>query len=169
MLYRDPPTADAALFAYLASVIAGVAAFALVVVWLMQPMVIPNGGLAAFEKERRPTAWLALRSPDIDLDESAVALASKENEKQGLRSVADSNRIAPPTASPKATASVAPSKVAAAAPRPKAKHVAKVQRRDYGPDPRNAPRDAPRNAWAYAPDGARGPFGGYSGFGSWFR
>jgi hypothetical protein len=166
MLYRDPPTADAALLGYLASVIAGVAAFALVVVWLMQPAVIPNGGLAAFEQERRPTAWLALRSPDIDPDESAVALASKENEKQGLRSVADGNQVAPPTASPKATASVTPSKVAAAAPRPKAKPVAKVQRRDYAADARNAPR----NAWAYAPDGARGPFGGgFGGFGSWFR
>src|SRR5687767_7174787 len=144
MLYRDPPTADAALFVYLASVLSGVAAFALVGLWLTQPTVIANGGLAAFEKERaKPSVALPRRSPDIDLGESAVALALEENEKQGLRSVADSNQVAPPLASPKA-ASVATSKVADAPPRSKAKvankRVAKAQRRDV--DPRNDPRNA---------------------------
>ena len=161
MLYRDPPSADAALIAYLLSVVAGVAAFALIVIWLMQPTVIPNGGLAAFEKERRSTPWLALRSSEVDTEQSAIALALQENETQGLRPLASSSQSTQSVASPK-PAAVTRAKVADTATRPKPKRVAKVQRREYGPDPRNNPR----NAWAYAPNGGFGPFGG---FGSWFR
>jgi hypothetical protein len=156
MRHQPPPTADTALLAYLVGVLSVVAAFTLVAVWLMQPTVLPNGGVAAFEKERRSTALLARRSPEVDVEQSAIALAKQENEKQGLRPLVAANRLAQSDAPSKA----ASSKVAEATPRPpKSKRPARAHRPDYGP--------SARNAWAYAPHGGYGPFGG--GFGSWFR
>jgi hypothetical protein len=159
MRHQPPPTADAALLAYLISVLSVVAAFTLVAVWLMQPTVLANGGVAAFEKERRSTAstgLLARRGPDFDVEQSAIALAKAENEKQGLRPFVGANRLAQSDALSKASPKVAD----ATPPRPpKSKRVARAHRPDYGP--------APRNAFAYSPSGGYGPFGG--GFGSWFR
>jgi hypothetical protein len=159
MRHQPPPTADTALLAYLISVLAVVAAFALIAVWLMQPTVLPNGGVAAFEKERRSTASTALlarRAPEFDLEQSAIALAKQENEKQGLRPLVAASRLAQSDAPSKASSKVTD----ATPPRPpKPKRVARAHRPDSGP--------APRNAFAYSPSGGYGPFGG--GFGSWFR
>jgi hypothetical protein len=157
MRHQPPPTADTALLAYLASVLSIVAAFVLVAVWLMQPTVLPNGGVAAFEKERRSTALLTRRAPEVDVEQSAIALAKQENEKQGLRPLVAASRLAQSDALSKASSKVAD----ATPPRPpKSKRPARVHRPDYGP--------SARNAWAYAPPhGGYGPFGG--GFGSWFR
>jgi hypothetical protein len=157
MRHQPLPTADTALLAYLVSVLSIVAAFVLVAVWLMQPTVLPNGGVAAFEREKRSPVWLARRGPEFDGEQSAIALAKQENDKQGLRPFAGANRLA--LSDPLSRA--ASSKVAEATPPrpPKPKRPARAHRPDYAP--------SARNAWAYAPHGGYGPFGG--GFGSWFR
>jgi hypothetical protein len=165
---HDLPTADGALLAYLLSVIAIVATFALLVSWLLGPKVLTNTGLAGFENERRPRVARVLRPADFDMEQSAVAIASQENEKQGLR--AEARQVAQSSlASKLASTKVGPgaSKVAQVTQtRSKPKRVA-----IRGHRPNYAYVPAPRNAWAYAPNGGgHGSFGGFSGFGGgWFR
>jgi hypothetical protein len=156
MLHQGPPKADTALLAYLVGVLSVVAAFALVIVWLMQPTVLPNGGVAAFEREQRSTVALARLAPEFDTERSAIALAKQENEKQGLRPLVEVSRLAQSGA----PSNAASTKVAETTPaRPKPKRPARAHRPGYGP--------YARNVWAFAPYGGYRPFGG--GFGSWFR
>ena len=88
-----------------------------------------------------------------DVEKSAVEVAARENEQQGLLPLTVADQTQPYTRpTPKAA------NVAVARP-PKAKRVAKVQSRNSVPDS--------RDAWAYAPHGR--PVAPVGEFGSWLR
>ena len=149
MSFSTEPTPDRALMVYLLCVVALMGSAAASVYWLMQPTVLVNAGIAAFDGERRVPVVLTPVAPDND--RIAVATALHENEKQGLQSIAS---VAPTAETAPASARVA----RAVEPRPKAKRTAKVQRRQLA--------SRLRNAWAYAPSASFGPFGGF-GPGMW--
>lgn len=142
MSHSAAPTPDKALLLYLLCVVALMGTVAASVYWLMQPTVLPNAGIAAFDRERRVP--IVLTPIAADNDRIAVATALHENEKQGLQSVASVT----PTAEP-ATPSARVAR--AVEPRPKTRRTAKVQRREFA--------SRLRNSWAYAPSTSFGPFG----------
>jgi hypothetical protein len=143
----EPPSADNALLGVLIGVLSLVSVFALCMYWGMQPTVLANAGAVAFEKDKSVAIMLASRPTIDEIEQSEVAAARRENENQGLPSVAVASR------EPRAPEQ----KIAKAIPRTptKPKRVARVQRPDPGP--------FGRNAWAFAPMGARS----FGGFGSW--
>jgi len=149
MSHQAAPTSDAVLLVYLLSVLLFMAMASMIVYQVTRPTILPNAGIAAFEREKRlpvilpPTPWR-------DVEKSTLEAAAHENELQGLLpvTVADQSQSRPvPTV---ATVMVA---------RPRAKRVAKVQVRNRVPDG--------RDAWAFAPHGR--PFSSSDRFGSWFR
>src|ERR1700754_1299891 len=100
MRHHAPPTADNALLVYLAGTLSFIGVFVLVMSWLVQPKVLPNAGLAGFEKERRATVGLARLAPEVDIEAAAMTFARQENEKQGLRSVVTTQRASQPSPPP---------------------------------------------------------------------
>jgi len=146
----EPPKADNALLGFLIGVLSLVSIFALCMYWGTRPTVLANAGAASFEKDKSVAIMLASRPTTDEIERSEVAAARRENESQGLSSVA--------LAAHKPQTEPA-QKLAKAAPRTpaKPKRVARVHRPDPGP--------FGHNAWAFAPMGGR-PFGG---FGSWDR
>jgi hypothetical protein len=153
----ETPRADNALLAYLIGVLALVSIFAFCMYRGMQPTVLANAGAAAsesnvstvgFEKDRSVVVMLASR-PTIDrIEQSEVAAALKENERQGLENVA--------FASHKPQKESA-QKLAKAPPRTPAKPRQVVRMQRPGPGPFG------QHAWAF------GESRSFGGFGSWYR
>jgi hypothetical protein len=143
MFMSDPPSSDGPMLAGLSAVVSAMIGFAILMYWAMQPTVLPN---APFELAAQPNPIVlrAQQTVSVDIEQSAVALAARENERQGLRPA------------PAATAEPAPAQaLAQAAPKPaKPKRVvAKAPRRD-------AERAYATNWWG----GGHSFFGG---FGNW--
>lgn len=65
-------------------------AFAALMVWLTQPTVIPNAPYDLAEAQRRTPIILraASAAPAPDLEQAAIAMATQENQIQGLRPIA---------------------------------------------------------------------------------
>ena len=152
MSHQVAPTSDTVLLVYLLSVLLFMTTAGVIVYRMTRPTVLPNAGVAAFEREKRLPVILPATSWQ-DVEKSAVEVAARENEQQGLLPLTVADQTQPYTRpTPKAT------NVAVARP-PKAKRVAKVQGRNSVPDS--------RNAWAYAPHGR--PVAPFGEFGSWLR
>lgn len=148
MLQADPPSSDAAQLVALSAVVSVMIGFGMVLYWLMQPTVLPN---APFDLAKQHTPVIVRATPQApppDVEQSAIAMAARENELQGLRPILAAGTAAEP----------APTQaLAQAAPKPaKPKRVvAKAPRRD-------AERAYANNWWG----GGHSVFGG---FGSWYR
>src|SRR5262245_2227345 len=157
MPHYKPPTADNALLGFMLAVLSTVACFGLFVYWLLQPTVLVNAGVEAFASKRTTAAILT--SAALDIETPAIALAQKENERQGLRPVALA--AAEPSAARPAPA---------AAPVAKASVKKRVVRREPWDDDRSFHRGDDwsfhrRSAWASDNFGRRS----FGGFGNWFR
>jgi hypothetical protein len=140
------PTADTVLLVFLLSVLLFIVTAGWIVHSLAQPTVLINAGVASFEREKRVP--IILSSPYWqDAEQSAVALALRENEQHGLQLLVVANPSEQHKPPP-----IKIAKVAAARP-PKVKRAVK-DRRHYA-------RPYWRDAWAYAPHG--------NAFGSWWR
>ena len=152
MPHQAAPSSDTVLLVYLLSVLLFMTAAGVIVYRMTRPTVLPNAGVAAFEREKRvpvilpPTSWQ-------DVEKSAVEVAARENELQGLLPLTVADQTQPYTQPPPKAANVAVARP------PKAKRVAKVQGRNNVPDS--------RDAWAHAPQGK--PFAPFGEFGSWLR
>jgi hypothetical protein len=149
MLESDPPSSDAALLATLSAAVSVMIGFGLLMYWLMQPTVLPN---VPFDMAEQRAAPIILRvtpqTPPFNVEESAIAMAARENEIQGLRPALAASTVSEP-APPQAHAQATPK-----AAKPK-RAVAKAPRRD-------AERAYATSWWG----GGHSPFGG---FGSWHR
>jgi hypothetical protein len=149
MSRSDPPSGDAALLVGLTAVVSAMIGFAALMYGLMQPTVLPNAAFDVAGQEKRAPIILRstpqAHSPDVEL--SAIALAARENEIQGLRPIALAK--AEPAAS-FAQAAVNPTAKAA-----KPKRVAA-----------RAPR---RDAGAYYASNWWGGGQSFGGFGGWYR
>jgi len=141
---------------YLLGVLIFMVASGATVHWVTRPVVLPNLAVAAFERElRAPTILSSSAWQDVEnAEESAVEVASHENEQQGLQPLGVANQgdqhLAPP---PTKAATVAAVRV------PKVKRVAQARPRLTTP--------YWRNVWAYAPSGRSSKPAG--GFGLWLR
>jgi hypothetical protein len=160
MPHQAAPTSDKVLLVYLLSVLLFMATAGVIAYRITRPTVLPNAGVAAFEREKRVRVILPSTSWQ-DVEESAVEVAARENEEQGLLPLSVADQTQPytrptPQAATRSTPKAA--NVAAARP-PKTKRVAKVQNRNSIPER--------RDAWAYAPQGR--PFAPVGESGSWFR
>lgn len=152
----EPPTADNALLGFMLSVLAAVGCFGLFVYWLLQPTVLVNAGVDGYASKRASAAILTVVAADIET--SAIALAQRENERQGLR--------------PVALAAIQPSAAPAADPAPIAKASVKkrvVRRERWDDDWSSHRRDDwssnRRSGWGSDNFGRRSS----GGFGDWFR
>ena len=122
--------------------------FGLLMYWLMQPTVLPD---APFDMAEQRTPVILRVTPQMlppDVEQSAIAMAARENEIQGLRPALAANTVSEP-APTQAYAQATPK-----AAKPK-RAVAKAPRRD-------AEHAYATNWWG----GGHSPFGG---FGSWYR
>lgn len=158
--HQAAPTSDNVLLAYLVSVLLFMATVLGIVYQIAQPTVLPNGGVAAFEREKRMPVTLSSLSSQ-DAEQAAVEMAFRENEQQGLSPLtvakqADKDALLTHRAASIET--VRAPNIAAVRP-PKVKRVAKVQARARAPQG--------QDAWAYAPHGRT--FAPLSGFDSWLR
>ncbi len=155
----ESPKADNALLGYLIGVLTLVLIFAFCMYRGMQPTVLANAGTAAVERnmgtlarerDKSVVVLLASRSTIDQIEQSELAAALSENEKQGLERIA--------LASHKSQKDPA-QKLAKVLPRTpaKPKRVVRVQRPDPGP--------FGQHAWAFGSTGSRS----FGGFGSWYR
>ena len=152
MLEPDPPSAETALLVGLSAVVSGMIGFAVLTYWLMQPTVLPNAPYDMAEHFKPAPIVVRALSKTIppDVEQSAIAVAARENEIQGLRPIALAQaesaipvaREAAPTTTPK------PAK-----PR---RVVARVPHRES--------RHALASTWWGA-----GPSQTFGGAGSWYR
>jgi hypothetical protein len=149
MLMSDPPSSDAPLLAGLSAAVAVMIGFGMGMYWLMQPTVLPNAPFELAGQRAPVISRLAPQASLPDIEQSAVAMAARENDIQGLRP-ALAARTASEPAPTQAMAQAAPK-----APKPK-RVVAKAPRRD-------AERAYATNWWG---GGGHSFFGG---FGSWYR
>jgi hypothetical protein len=148
MFMSNPPSSDAPLLAGLSAVVSAMIGFAILMYWAMQPTVLPN---APYETTAQASpAPIALRAQTlvVDIEQSAVTAAARENERQGLRPIVTAAAAEPAPA--QALAQALPPKPA----KPK-RVAAKAPRRD-------AERTYANNWWG----GGHSFFGG---FGSWDR
>jgi hypothetical protein len=155
----EPPKADNALLGYLIGVLTLVSIFAFCMYRAMQPTVLANAGTAAVErhvgtlglgKGKSVVVLLASRSTIDQIEQSELATALVENERQGLESVALASHK-PQKDPAQKLAKVLPRTPA------KPKRVVLVQRPDPGP--------FGQHAWAFGSTGSRS----FGGFGSWYR
>jgi hypothetical protein len=150
MLWSNPPSSDSALLVALSAAVSGMIGFGLLMVWMMQPTVLPNVPFDLAGHPQHPAIVLRAtpQTPPPDVEQSAIAMAARENEIQGLRPIAMARtdvEPAPTQAHAQATAKAAkPKRAVARAPR----------------------RDAER---AYATNWWGGGHSLFGGFGSWHR
>jgi hypothetical protein len=147
MLMSDPPSSDAPLLAGLSAAVSAMVGFGLLMYWAMQPTVLPNAPFESTAQAGQPL--IVLRDQQtllVDIEQSAVAMAAQENERQGLRPIQTARTEAEPAptqALAQATTKPAkPKRVVARAPR----------------------RDAER---AYASNWWGGGHSFFGGFGNW--
>jgi hypothetical protein len=124
MLMSDPPSSDGALLAGLSAAVSVMAGFGMVMYSLMQPTVLPNAPFELARQSKQPAIVQRAASQDLPLDveQSAIAMAARENEIQGLRPTLAARTEPAPT---QAHAQATPPKPA----KPK-RAVAKAPRRD---------------------------------------
>ena len=156
----EPPQADNALLGCLIGVLTLVSIFAFCMYRAMQPTVLANAGTATVERHAGTlrlekdksvvVVLLASRSTIDQIEQSELATALVENERQGLDSVALASHK-PQKDPAQKLAKVLPRTPA------KPKRVVRVQRPDPGP--------FGQHAWAFGPTGSRS----FGGFGSWYR
>ena len=120
----DPPSSDGALLAGLSAAVSVMAGFGMVMYSLMQPTVLPNAPFDLAGQSKQPAIVLRAASQDLPLDteQSAIAMAARENEIQGIRPTLAARTEPAPT---QAHAQATPPKPA----KPK-RAVAKAPRRD---------------------------------------
>ncbi|MBX9776937.1 MAG: hypothetical protein K2Y71_21370 [Xanthobacteraceae bacterium] len=154
MLQPDPPSSDAALLAALSAAVAMMAGFGTLMYWLMQPTVLVNVPFDLAEHNSPVILRVTPQAPSVDVEQSAIAMAARENELQGLRPVLVANTTADEPAATQARAQAHARADAQATPKavkPK-RPVARAPRRDVE-------RAYAHNWW-----------GGHSFFGgSWYR
>jgi hypothetical protein len=147
----DSLSADSALLVGLSAVVSVMIGFGLLMYGLMQPTVLPNAPFAMIGQEKRaaiiPRAAPQSLAPDVE--QSAIAVAERENDIQGLRPIAVAN--AEPATSP-------------AQPTNKTAKVSKPRRVVA-----RAPKQDARRAFASNWWGGHGPSQMFGGFGSWYR
>jgi hypothetical protein len=98
MLRNNPPTADAALLAFLATAVVLIIVFAAGVYSLTRPMVLPNAGVAGYELEKKRPDLLA-KITSIDHEQAAIRFAEEENARVGITgTVARAQHERPPPA-----------------------------------------------------------------------
>jgi hypothetical protein len=155
MSRSDPSSGDVALLAGLSAAVTVMIGFGVLMYWLMQPTVLPNVpfDLAGQEKPAPIILRAASPAPSPDVEQSAIAMAARENDIQGLRpiAVARAEPVAAPAPAPAAAATTT-SKTA----KPR-RAVAKAPRRDSG-------TTYASNWW-----GGGGHSHGFGGFGGWYR
>ena len=115
MLRNDLPSADVALLTSLATVVALMLAFAAGAYWLTRPMVLPNGGVAAFETEKKRLDLLVKIDP-VANEQAAIRFAEDENARLGITgTVAHAEHQSPPRTveppKPKRVAKATPKRV----------------------------------------------------------
>ena len=160
MSHQAAPTSDNILLVYLVSVVLFMATAVWIVYQTTRSTVLPNAGVAAFERVKRVPVTLWPTS-SLDAEQLAIEVALRENEEQGLTPLTvatQTDKNASPTFRTASTKTVRASNAAAVRP-PKVKRVAKIRARATIPQG--------RDAWAYAPHGrAFAPFGGFE---PWLR
>ena len=151
MLPSDPPSADAALLVGLSAAVSGMIGFGALMYLLMQPTVLPNAPYDGAGRAK-PAPIIVRATPKtlpLDVEQSAIAVAARENEIQGLRPIvahAETDILLAQAAAPKTTPKPAkPRRVIARAPHREPGHA------------------LASNWWGGGPSQ---PFGG---FGSWYR
>ena len=90
MLESDPPSADAALLVGLSAAVSGMIGFGGLMYWLLQPTVLPNVPYD-LASQTKPAPVILRASPKTlppDVEQSAITVAARENEIQGLRPIA---------------------------------------------------------------------------------
>ena len=148
------PTSDNILLAYLIGVLLFIGTALGIVYQTTRPTVLPNGGVAAFEREKRVPVTLPLSSSQ-DPEQAAIDVASRENEQQGLSPLTAANQTDKDALLTPRDASIETVRTpnVAAITASKAKRVAKTQARARVPQG--------RDTLAYAPHGRTfSPFGG---------
>ncbi len=153
MRRSDPLSGDVALLVGLSAAVSVMIGFGVLTYWLTQPTVLPNVpfDMAGQQKPAPIILRAAPSAPSPDVEQSAIAMAARENDIQGLRPIAVA-RAEPATAP--APAPTTTSK--AAKPR---RAVAKAPRRESG-------TAYASNWWG---GGHSHGFGGFGGFGGWYR
>ena len=144
----DPPSSDPALLAGLSAAVSIMIGFGMLAAWAMQPTVLPNVPYALASQHAPIVLRTAAQTLPLDVEESAIAMAARENERQGLRPIVTATTAvepAPTRAHAQATPKAAKPKRAAA----------KAPRRDSEP--------------AYATNWWGGGPSHFGGFGSWYR
>jgi hypothetical protein len=150
MFWSAPPSSDPALLAGLSVPVAAMIGVGMLMYWLMQPTVLPNAPFSMTGQEKRAPIILRAQpeTPLLDVEQSAIAMAARENEIQGLR----------PTLAARTEPEPSPTHARAQAPARAAK-----PRRTVARAPR---RDAEQ---AYASNWWGGGHSLFGGFGSWHR
>jgi hypothetical protein len=143
MSHQAAPTSDNIMLVYLVSVLLFMATAVWILYQITRPTVLPNAGVAAFEREKRvPVTSSPLSSQDAE--QLAIEVAIRENEEQGLSPLTVAKQTDKDASLTVRTASV--------------KRVAQVKARATIPQDRDALASAYGRAFA--------PF---DGFDSWSR
>jgi hypothetical protein len=158
MSHQATLTSDTVLLAYLVSVLLFIAAVLGIVYQVTRPAVLPNAGVAAFEREKRVPVTLSSPSSQ-DAEQSAVEVALHENEQQRLLPLAVAKQAGNNATLTLRSAGIETARApnAAAVRPPKVKRVANARARTRVPQA--------QDAWAYAPHGRT--FAPFGGFDSW--
>ncbi|MGH6769814.1 MAG: hypothetical protein ACRECO_12440 [Xanthobacteraceae bacterium] len=124
----DSPRADIALLFYLALVIAFMGLFAAAIFWLTRPTVLPNAGYAAYKPPVQAFRFqeAAAMTSAEDMEGRALAVAERENAKQGIDALMAFARVGrttvadrrPPSHDVKPTPRASKKRRVAKAPRP---------------------------------------------------
>ena len=96
MSHQAAPSSDTVLLVYLLSVLLFMATAGVIVYRMTRPTVLPNAGVAAFEREKRRPVILPATSWQ-DVEKSAVEVAARENEQQGLLPLTAADQTQPYT------------------------------------------------------------------------
>src|SRR3954466_1292281 len=136
MSHQAAPTSDNIMLVCLVSVLVFMATAVWVVYRITRPTVLPNAGIAAFEREKRvPVTFSPLSSPDAE--QLAIEVAIRENEEQGLSPLTVAKQTDKDASLTLRTASIKTLPNAAVKPL-KVKRVAKVKARATIPQGRDA-------------------------------
>src|SRR5262245_27192904 len=80
----DPPSADAAVLVGLSAAVPGMVGCACLMVWLLQPTVLPNTPFVAETERHAPVVPRSSPTTVADIEQSAIAVAARENDLQGF-------------------------------------------------------------------------------------
>jgi hypothetical protein len=148
MSHQAAPTSDNIMLVYLVSVLLFMATAVWIVYQITRPTVLPNAGVAAFEREKRvPVTSSPLSSQDAE--QLAIEVAIRENEEQGLSPLTVAKQTDKDASLTVRTASIKTLRTPNAAVKPlKVKRVANVKARATIPQGRDALASAYGRAFA---------------------